>query len=294
MKTNLSDFPDEVLQNILSMCTPIDRNRFRNVCRRFRDVHRDAVLHNYKVICRRIRTESTVRRKNQIASVLRVLYDVNRCFLRDADVRISFYSGATELFKSLHSAVMSSDLIEILNRFYDESETMMLEPVLNMSYLVSLLSLLNRFSNITKSSKRFQSERIHFKHVVHGIWFVIIWCNSSRQLNHPNESRAIVIMLTILLINEKFQRKFYDILEYGTRTMIYGSVTSPSKRSTCCITFEMDIIGDVDIIDYLADTGTCKNVKMPINGGNLTAVNILLKCKEASRLNGGQIYAIRF
>lgn len=296
-KANVTSLPNEILEYILLMCSPMQRNCFRHVCQRFRDVHRKFVVHNYKIVCKRIRMKSSLQRRNQIAIVLRVLYDVNCSFLRVADLQVSFYASAVELFESLHRAVMSSDVIGVLNRFHEDCELILPGHSLNVSFTVSLLSILNRFSNVTKSSQRIGSARIHSKYVVHNIWYVIIWSSGGRLLNHPKESRAIVIMLTILLINEKFHRKFYEIVEYGARTMIYGSTISQSNRPSCCVTIEIDIIGDTNIIDYFAENEKCKNVKyrgMPSDGGNLTAVNILMKCREASRLDGGQGYAIRF
>lgn len=296
-KANVASLPNEILEHILSMCSPMERNCFRHVCQRFRDVHRKFVVHNYKVACKRIRMKSSLQRRNQIAIVLRVLYDVNWSFLQVADLQVSFYAGAVELFESLHRAVMSSDVIGVLNGFYEDCELMLSGHSLNALFTVSLLSILNRFSNATKSSQRIGSGRIHFKYVVHNIWYVIIWSSGGRLLNHPKESRAIVIMLTICLINEKLHRKFYETVDYGARTMICGSMKSQSNRPSCSVTIELDIFGDTNIIDYFAENEKCKNVKyrgMPSDGGNLTAVHIFMKCREASRLDGGQGYAIRF
>lgn len=293
-RTNFTSLPNEILEHILSFCSPMQRNCFRHVCQQFRDVHRKFIVHYYKVVCKRIRMKSSLQRRNSIASVLRVLYGVNWSFLQFFDMQVSFYAGAIELFESLHSAVMSSDVIGVLNKFHEDCEQMLSEHSFNVSYTISLLTLLNRFSTVSKSSQRIGSARIHFKYIVHNIWYVIIWSNGGRTLNHPKESRTILIMLTILLINEKFNRKFYEITESEGRTMIYGCTTA---RPVCCVTIEMDIFGDVDIIDYFAKNEICEHVshrRMPSKGSNLTAVNILMKCKEASRLDGGQSYSICF
>lgn len=294
-KTNLANFPGEILESVLSMCSSKDRNSFRNVCQRFREVHRDFVVHSYKVVCKRIGMKSSAQRRNRIAIVSRVLYDVNRPFMQVADMCVSFYSGTIDLFESLHRAVMSYDLIDMLNQFYDDAETMLAAQSFNVSYLISLLSLLNQFSNVSKSSQRAEFTRIHLKFVIRDIWYIIVWPNDGRLLDHPKESRSILIMITILLINEKFHRPFYELVKYGSRTMIYGGATT--RRPTCSVTFEIGITGDASIIDYFAENETCKNAayhEMPLHGGHLTDATILFRCKETSRLNSGHNYAIRF
>lgn len=295
-KTNLANFPGDILDSVLSMCSSKDRNSFKNVCQRFREVHRDFVVHSYKVVRKRIRKKSSPQRSHQIAIFSRVLYDVNRSFIQVADMCVSFYSVAIDLFASPNRAVMSSDLIEMLNQFYDDAETMLSAQSFNMSYLISLLSLLNQFYNVSKSSERAGSTRIHLKFVVNDIWYIIVWSyDYGRLLDHPKESRSILIMLTILLINEKFHRPFHEIFEYGSRTMIYGNATS--RRTSCWATFEIDIAGDASIVDYFAENETRKNAayhEMPLHGGHLTDVTILFRCKDISRLNSGLNYAIRF
>lgn len=302
-KTKLTSLPDYVLEHILSMCSARDRHRFKNVCQRFQDVHRAFVKHKHIVARKRIHIESSAERRNQIALVLRVLREVNKTFMRVDDMQVSFYAGTTELFESLHRAVMTSDLIEMLEMFYEDAELMLSKQSLNVSYIVTLLSVLDQFSRVSRNCQRIADTRIHFKYVVHDIWCITIswprlW-RGGRVLKHPTESFSIVIMLTILLINEKRQRKLYEMHKYGPRTMIYGGgggALSNLSKPVCSVTFEIDVIGDADIIDYFvgSESGTNEaHLDTPMNGGTLTSANILFKCKESTRLDG-QSYVIRF
>lgn len=297
-KTKLTSLPDYVLEHILSMCATRDRHCFKMVCQRFQDIHRAFVKHKHKVVRKRFHIESSSERMNQIALIVRMLQEVNKTFMRVADMQVSFYDGTTEMFESLHRAVMTSDLIEVLKMFYEDAELMLSEQSLNVSYIVSLLSVLNQFSRVSRSCMRPFDTRIHFKYVVHDIRCIVVWSNDG-LLKHPTESFYIMIMLTILLINEKFHRKFYEMVNYGSRTMIYGcggGASSNFNRPACSVTFEIDIIGDADIINYFVESESGTNgahLDTPTNKGTLIAAKILFKCKESSRLDG-RSYVIRF
>lgn len=296
-KKNLNSLPNEILEHILSMCAPTEQNCFRNVCHRFNKVHRNFVVHNYNVLCKQIRMKTSLQRRNTIAILLRELFDMNKVFLQVIDLQVSFLSGVTELFKSIHSAVLSSDLIKMLNDFYTMAESELPMPSFNVSFLATLLCLLNQFTCASKWSERIGSTRIHIKYVIHGIWFIFIWSSGIRFLNHPTESRAIVIMLTILLINEKFHRTFYEINNFGPRTLVYGNAIPSTSRIADCVTFEIDIAGDDSTIEYFATNQIWTNAshtRNPLADENLTAVNIKLRCKEATRLGDANQYLIRF
>lgn len=295
VRVNLTVLPSEILEHILSMCSPKEQNCFRNVCQRFREVHRDFVIHRYKVVCKRIRSKSSSpQRRNRIEVVWRLLRDVYGSFLRNDYLQVSFQSVVIELFGSLHSAPMSTDLIEVLSKFFDDAEQMLSKQSFNVSFIVSLLSLLHRFSKVSKYSQRNECNRIHFKYDVYDIWYLIIWSGDGRLLSHPNESQKILILLTILLIDEKFQQKFYETDDFGSRTIIYGNTTGRSNRFKCSVTFEIDISGDASIIDYLAKNDTFTNHEILLDTNNLTDVDIRFKCREASRLDDGQYHSMRF
>lgn len=243
--------PNELLEKILANCSSQDQANVGKVCFKFKFLYKNFIRHKYKLTIKRI---ISLNQSNSIGIILNVFRILNKSFVQLGDLHSFFYDGFINFWNYANSPkkpLLFSQLIHFSHNFFKFAERKMNESQLRIAFLTSTLRLLNSFKEINKNIICDSLNRLNVTYTLDGIWLTVVASkNLCSWFNYPEDRYSVIIILAVLLIADKLNKKYYKTMDGKTKLFVFGN--QQPKISTKTI-FDIDIHGENDIIEHFGN-----------------------------------------